>query len=166
MRRLICVFIVRIWQKQIFSWRGSLWVFHSLAVSWSIHLHINLQNNKVEIVHPHSHEIPKTHVYIYALFQASALGVVIALFRTSFIEPPHDKTNNMTYAPSEDSVQTGRIRVFSVRLKKHWVLSYLLSTLRRLWSDWADVQANPSLRWAHRSFCGFCREAALIYIKQ
>ena len=24
------------------------------------------------------------------------------------------------------------------------------------WSDWADAQADPSLRWAHMSFCWFC----------
>ena len=26
---------------------------------------------------------------------------------------------------------------------------------RWLWSDWADAQADLSLRWAHRSFDGF-----------
>ena len=28
------------------------------------------------------------------------------------------------------------------------------------WSDWADAQADLSLRWAHISFCWFCHEAA------
>ena len=37
-----------------------------------------------------------------------------------------------------------------------------LGTQRRLWSDWADAQADPSLRWAHRSFCWFCRAPAQI----
>ena len=45
-------------------------------------------------------------------------------------EPRHDKTNKMT-APSEDSDQPGHppslIRVFTVRMKKAWVLSYPLS---------------------------------------
>ena len=45
------------------------------------------------------------------------------------------------------------IRVFTVRMKKAWVLSYPLSAQRRLWSDWADAQADLSLRWAH--FVGF-----------
>ena len=27
---------------------------------------------------------------------------------------------------------------------------------RRRWSDWADAQADPSLRWAHMSVCWFC----------
>ena len=62
-------------------------------------------------------------------------------------------------APSEDSDQPGHpprlIRVFAVRMKKAWVLSYPLSAQRRRWSDWADAQADLSLRWAHSHFVGF-----------
>ena len=51
-------------------------------------------------------------------------------------EPPHDKTNKMACAPSEDSDQPGHppslIRVFAVRMKKSWVLSYPLSTAKTL----------------------------------
>ena len=51
-------------------------------------------------------------------------------------EPLHDKTNKMACAPSEDSDQPGHppslIRVFAVRMKKAWVLSYPLSAQRRL----------------------------------
>ena len=75
-----------------------------------------------------------------------------------------DKTNKMTDAPSEDSDQHGHlpslIRLFAVRMKKHWTLNYLLSAQWRLWSDWVDAQADLSLRWAHISFCWFCRPAA------
>ena len=74
-------------------------------------------------------------------------------------EPCHDKTNNMAFAPSEDSDQSGHppslIRVFAVRMKKAWVLSYPLRAPQRLWSDWADAQADLSLRWAHSHFVGF-----------
>ena len=64
------------------------------------------------------------------------------------------------------------IRVFAVRMKKAWVLSRPLSAKRRLWSDWADVQADLSLRWAHSHFVGFvtrrlsycCRLTFLIHI--
>ena len=56
-------------------------------------------------------------------------------------------------ASSEDSDQPGHppslIRVFAVCMKKPWVLSYPLSAN---WSDWADVQADLSLRWAHTPF--------------
>ena len=45
-------------------------------------------------------------------------------------------TNKMACAPSEDSDQPGHppslIRVFAVRIKKTWVLSYPLSAQRRL----------------------------------
>ena len=60
---------------------------------------------------------------------------------------------------SEDSDQPGHppslIRVFAVRMKKAWVLSYPFSAQRRLWSDWADSQADLSLRWAHNHIVGF-----------
>ena len=54
-----------------------------------------------------------------------------------FLKEQHrDKTNRMACAPSEDSDQPGHppslIRVFAVRLKKAWVLSYPLSAQRRL----------------------------------
>ena len=52
------------------------------------------------------------------------------------IEPPHDKTNKVACAPSEDSDQPGHppilIRVFTIRMKKPWVLSYPLSAQRSL----------------------------------
>ena len=51
------------------------------------------------------------------------------------LELPHDKTNKMTFVPGEVSGQPGHrpslIRVFAVCMKKHWVLSYQLSTLQR-----------------------------------
>ena len=75
------------------------------------------------------------------------------------LEPQHDKTNKMPCAPSEDSDEPGYppslIRAFAVRMKKAWVFSYHLSAQRRLWSDWADAQADLSLRWAHMPFCCF-----------
>ena len=74
-------------------------------------------------------------------------------------QPPRDKTNKMNCAPSKDSDQPGHqpslIRVFTVRMKKAWVLSYPLSAQQRLWSDWADAQANLNLRWAHSHLVGF-----------
>ena len=54
----------------------------------------------------------------------------------------------MTCASSEDSDQIGihpcsLIRIFTVRIKKAWVLSYPLSAQRGLWSDWE----MPRLIW-------------------
>ena len=53
--------------------------------------------------------------------------------------------------PSEDSDQPV-IRVFAIRMKKVWVLSYPLSAQRRLWSGWVDAPADLSLHWAHTHF--------------
>ena len=62
-------------------------------------------------------------------------------------------------APSKDSDQPGHppslIRVFAVRMNHAWVLSYPLSAQPRLWSDWADAQADLSLHWAHSHFVDF-----------
>ena len=80
----------------------------------------------------------------------------------------YGKTNKMACAPSEDSDQPGYppslIRVFAVRTKKAWILSYPLSAQRRLWSDWTDAQADPSLRWAHMPFCWICHALAQFYL--
>ena len=92
-----------------------------------------------------------------------------ALLNRNIYELPHDKTNKMTCAPSEDSDLPGYppslIKVFAIRMKKAWVLSYPVSEQQRLWSDWADAQADLRLRWAHRSFCWFCHEAAQYYFR-
>ena len=73
-------------------------------------------------------------------------------------EPRHDKTNKTNLRPAKTQISLG-IRpvwsVFAVRIKKVGVLSYPLSAQRRLWSDWADAQADLSLRWAHTHFVGF-----------
>ena len=58
------------------------------------------------------------------------------LYASFAFEPHRDKTNKMACARSEDADQPGHppslIRVFTVRLKKAWVLSYRLSSQRRL----------------------------------
>ena len=73
-------------------------------------------------------------------------------------EPWHDKTNKMSVRPAKSLISLGICpiwSVFAVRMKKAWVLSYLLSAQRRLWLDWADAQADLRLRWAHSHFVGF-----------
>ena len=67
-------------------------------------------------------------------------------------------------APSEDSHPPSLIRVFAVRMRKAWILSYPLSAQWRLWSDWADAQADLSLCWVHMPFCWFCHEAAHLHL--
>ena len=80
------------------------------------------------------------------------------------IEPPHDKTNKMTCTPSKDSDQSGHlpslIRVFAVRSVGSSAPKLSSCGQLRLWSDWADAQADLSLRWAHMPLCWFCHKAA------
>ena len=112
----------------------------------------------------------KSFWYLLSLKSCTASALLFAqpsytVFKPTFFvgtvrnEPPHDKTNKMACSPSEDSDQPGHppslIRVFTVRMKKVWVLSYPLSAQRRLWSDWADAKADLSLQWAHSHFVGF-----------
>ena len=74
-------------------------------------------------------------------------------------KPPHDKSSKIVCAPSEDSDQPGHppslIRVFTVRMKKPWFLSYPLSAQRWLWPDCANAQADQSPRWACSHLVGF-----------
>ena len=103
--------------------------------------------------------------FFLGLFVGGGIAALIApiCFRDwekkKVIEPPHDKTNKMVCAPSEDSDQPGHlpslIRIFAVRIKKAWVLSYPLSAQQRLWSDWAAAQADLSLSWALSHIVGF-----------
>ena len=46
---------------------------------------------------------------------------------------------------------------FAVRIKKAWTLSYPLRAQPSLWSDWADAQADLSLRWAHSHIVCFVK---------
>ena len=111
---------------------------------------------------------PTTKVGHNLCYMTSVVLLLSQLVRFTDIdkcnETPHDKSNKMACAPSVDSDQPGHppslIRVFAVRMKKALVLSYRLSAQQRLWSDWADAQADLSLRWAHMPLCWFCHEAA------
>ena len=99
------------------------------------------------------------------LEEAKRVGPFMKMVRGS-----DDVVCNRIWVPSEDSDQPGHlpslIRVFAVRLKKTRILSYPLSAQQRLWSDWADAQADLSLHWVHMPFCWFCHDAAhLLYPK-
>ena len=97
------------------------------------------------------------------LIRKSATCLDSPYFSRIVYEPWQDKTNS-DCAPSEDSDQPGHppslIRVFAVRMKKAWVLSYPLSAQRRLWSDWTDAQAGQTVTLlvlsCRGSFCSKC----------
>ena len=78
--------------------------------------------------------------------------LALCISRGAFTDPsnelPHDKTNKMACAPSEYSVWS----VFSVLMKKAWVLSYPLSAQCRL------------IRLVAQSFCWFSHEVAQMHV--
>ena len=87
----------------------------------------------------------------YANISASIVSLKRLIVSKTFLDTfntfePHDQTNKVVCAPSEDSDQPGRppglIRVFDVSTKKAWFLSHTLSAQQRLWSDWADAQGR------------------------
>ena len=84
---------------------------------------------------------------------------ILHLRKTILIRAASWQNQQNDCAPSEDSDQPGHppslIRVFAVRMKKARVFSYPLSVQWRLWSDWADGQADLSLHWVHSHFVGF-----------
>ena len=78
-------------------------------------------------------------------------------------EPPYDKTNKMTVRPAKTQISLGIPQVwsvFTVHLMGSWGPNVSSCGQQRLRSDWADAQADMSLRWAQRPFCWFCHEVA------
>ena len=99
-------------------------------------------------------------------------------------EQSHDKTNKMT-APNEDSDQPRHppslirmprliwdqpghppnlIRVFAVRSMGRSGPKVSSCREQRFWSDWADAQADLSLRWAHAHFVGFVMSRLILLL--
>ena len=80
-------------------------------------------------------------------------------------EPPHDKTNEIHVHPAKTQISLGICPVWSESsLCAQWVHVAKDPSFRHAdsedWSDWADAQADLSLRWAHLPFRWFCHEAA------
>ena len=73
-------------------------------------------------------------------------------------------------APSEDADQPGHppslIRVFALHPLGSWGPKVCSCGQRRLWSDWANTQADLSLCWAHMPFRWFCHATAHLYLKK
>ena len=61
-------------------------------------------------------------------------------------------TNPTKWLVSDQPAQSDQSLRFAVRMKNHWDLSYPLRVQRRLWSVWANAQAEVSLCWADMSF--------------
>ena len=99
-------------------------------------------------------------------FSAGDISLILCLSVIMTNEPLHGKTNKLTVRPAKTQISLGIHpvwSVFAVRMKKACALSYPLSAQRRLWSDWADAQADLSLRLAHSHFVGFVMSLLKLY---
>ena len=73
-------------------------------------------------------------------------------------EPLHDKTNKMSVRPAKTQISLGIRVVWSESSLSAWRKPGSWATHwahNEDWSDWADAQADLSLRWAHTHFVGF-----------
>ena len=75
-------------------------------------------------------------------------------------EPRHDRTNKVTVRPAKTQISLGICPVWSESsLCAQWVAKdprFLhVDSDDSGWSDWADAQADLSLRWAQSHFVGF-----------
>ena len=82
----------------------------------------------------------------------------------SLIEPPHDKNNKMMVRPAKTR-NNRPVRSESL-LCSQWVAvpkyPRFFHAYSEDWSDWADAQADLSLRWAHSPFVGFVMRRLII----
>ena len=73
--------------------------------------------------------------------------------------------HNMSRLMTKTNKMACLIRVFAVRMKKAWDLSYLLSAQRILWSNRADAQVDLSLCWACSHFVGFVMRQLIFWVQ-
>ena len=87
------------------------------------------------------------HVYMY-----------LGYLGPSLYELRHDKTYKMAVRPAKTQISLGIRPVWSESSLSVWRSIGSLATHwahSEDWSDWADAQADLSLRWAHSHFVGF-----------
>ena len=91
-------------------------------------------------------------------------------YRLSYMSHLMTKPTKLSVRPAKIEISLGIRPVWSESLLSTWrklgsLYSYLLSAQPRLWSDWADAQADLRLCYVHISFCWFCCEATHIFFK-
>ena len=108
---------------------------------------------------------------LYNSLDVFSLTFSLALFVFLYIWAATWQKQQNECVPSEDSDQPGHppslIRVFTILMKKPWVLSYPLSAQRRLRSAWASTAKTLIPGWSEsslgaHSFCWFCHVVAHI----
>ena len=81
-------------------------------------------------------------------------------------KPQHDKTNKMSVHPPKIQISLGISPVWSeFTLCAQWVAKEprFLHADSEDWSDWADAQADLSLRWMHSHIVGFVMKWLILF---
>ena len=165
MRRLALAFAGRLCDKyhNLMSWLKLFSNSGTFVRLWNSSLVLLFSlNNFFEL------EILLISICIYSKWGHTSTNYSIFLLFYDFIWAAIWQNQQNDCAPSDDTDQPGHplslIRVFAVRMKKAWVLSYSLSAQRSLRSDWADAQADLSLRWVYSHFLGFVVSRLICYL--
>ena len=117
-----------------------------------ISYHASVKVNKQNYVHMFFCSGIYSDIYVKMILIHIFLGKTMS-------EPQHEKPNKMTCASSEYTASASAQSNQNLRCP-HNERFRALSAQRGLLSDWADAQADLSLRWAHMPFCCFCHSAA------
>ena len=130
------------------------------------------------------HDIPYSSFVVFSWYVSivtTSLGEELFCWLNGFVciykwkslysfEPPYDKTNKMTCAPSEDSDQPGHppslIRVFADRMRKTFVLSYPLSAAKTLMRLGGCPGWFESLLGAHHILLVLSRGGSFMIVTQ
>ena len=97
--------------------------------------------------------------FIYTVVLTSVVSLLILI--NDYLwkkEPSHDKTKKINVRTAKTQISLGIRPVWSESsLCAQWVAKdpSFLHADSEDWSDWADAQVDPSLRWAHNHIVGF-----------
>ena len=112
--------------------------------SWSLPFTFTVQSDHINYIWRGSIKLQSKKSDHIASFCINQLDQWRQQRRQRLYEPRHDKTNKVACASRKDSDQLGHapslIRVFAVRMKKAWILSFPLSAQRRLggYPGWSE----------------------------
>ena len=123
--------------------------FYFVCIPWCI---LHVPDNKVI-----TYVDTLSWLFLKAIFSSTFLTCLLGIITKENYGGTTKPTKRR--APCEDSDQPGHQSVQCLHCAIYGSVRTQPSPggQRRLWSDWADAKDDLSLRWAHRSFCFFCR---------
>ena len=150
------VFLVRVWYRKI---------------HWQSPTSIYTPRQKFSILQLHSTFVTNPAEKLQNIKQRCNLRIYKTVHLSIWAATWQNQQNEC--APIEDSDQPGHppslIRVFAVHSVGSWGPKVSSCGQRRLWSDWANAQAELSLHWAHSHFVGYVMSrliSLLIFLSQ